>query len=109
MAEIQLAVATIVAIIHDQVGVAKVGHIGDDHITYFTPVLFDDDPLVALFFIEVEVEIFDEIFGQVVAQEGDIILHLAHLEEFLAALAWFAAKPILLLSGGIIPTSLDIL
>src|SRR5438552_16336598 len=81
----------------------------NDAITHFLPVFLDNHPLVALFFVQVEVKVFDEILGEVVTRERDIVIKFAHLEDLMATHARFAAQAFLFLRGRTIPTTFDIL
>src|SRR5262249_26739142 len=82
------------------------------------PVLLDDDPLVAFLAVDVHVEVFDQATGEVVADEGDVVLRLTDLEDLLAALALvgphLAMVPLCILAALIIceiavPATLDVL
>src|SRR6266487_4573283 len=64
MLDVEFAITAIVAVLNDQIGITKVGHAGDDAITHLLPVLLNNDPLVALFLIEVEIKFLDEVLGQ---------------------------------------------
>ena len=92
VAQVQLAGAVVVAVLDHDVGLAEVGHAVDDRVADLPPVLLDDHPLVALAAVEVQVELVDQVLGQVVAQERDVVLQLADLEDLLAALALGAAS-----------------
>src|SRR6266702_283703 len=98
--DIEFAIAPVVAVVYNEVGAAEVGHAGNDAIAHLLPVFLDDYPFIALFLIQIEVEIFNQVFGKVVAQERDIVLHFAYLENLLQSLFLF---------GRVVPALLDIL
>ena len=74
MLDVEFAIATIVTILDDQVGIAEVSQAGNDTIAHLFPVLLDNDPFITLFFVEVEIKVFDEVFGQVVTQERNVVV-----------------------------------
>src|SRR6266487_454846 len=89
MLDVELAISMIVAIVNNKVGIAKVCQAGNDAITYLLPVFLHDDPLIPLLPIKVEVEVLHKVFGQVVTQEGDIVVQFAYLKDLLATHARF--------------------
>src|ERR1022692_3109084 len=78
MLDIKFTIPSVITIIYHQVGIPEVGHTSDNTIAHLLPVLFRNDPLIALFFVEVKIQILDEIFRQVITQKRDIVVHLAH-------------------------------
>ena len=72
--DVEFAVATIISVIDNEVRIAKVGHTCNDAIAHFLPVLFGDDPFIAVFLEEIEVKVLDEVFGQIVSQERYIVI-----------------------------------
>ena len=74
MLDVEFAIATIVTVFDDQVGIAEVSQAGNDTIAYLLPILLDNDPFITLFFVEVEIEVFNEVFGQVVTQERNVVV-----------------------------------
>src|SRR5947209_3655995 len=86
----------------------KVSHISNNGIAHLLPVVLNNNPFVALFLVEIKVQVFDEIFGQIVTQERDIILDLTYFEELLAPHTRLASKFLLLFLRRIIPAFLDI-
>src|SRR5450759_2213655 len=106
--DIKLAVAMVISVIDNQVGIAEVGHTGNDTIAHFFPVLLGDYPFVTVFLEEVEIKVLDEIFGQIVTQESDIVVKFAYFEYLLVAHSWLTPEIFLLLFRWIIPASLNI-
>src|SRR5581483_6666750 len=90
--EIQLAVAPVIAVFDDDVWVAKVRHAGDDHVANTSVVFLDYLELIAFQLVDVEVQVVDQILGEVIPDEGDVALHLPHLEDLRASLARDATK-----------------
>src|SRR5581483_8854035 len=109
VAQVQLARLPVVPVLHLDVRHAKVRHAADDYLADLLRVLLDDDRLVVLHLVDVEIELLDELVGQVVPQERDVALELPHLEDLRAALAPLPAKAFALLVRGVVPASLDIL
>ena len=108
MLQVELAVAAIVTVVDYQVGVAEVVKVGNYIIAHLLPVFLDDDPLVSLFPVDVEIKVFHQVFGEVVTQEGDVVVKFAYFEDLLTTHAGFASKSLSLLPGGIIPALLDV-
>lgn len=75
----------VVAVLDGDVGLAEVGHRLADGVADLLPLLIGDRPLVVLELEDEEVEIFAELLGQVVADEGGVILQFPDLKDPLAA------------------------
>src|SRR5918911_3041905 len=110
VAEVKLAVAVVVAVGDLYVGKAEVGHVRHKLVAHALPALLLDRPL--LFFdqlVDEEVQFLAQLLGQVVAQERDIIIKLAHLEDFFEPGARTPPKLFALFHGRIVPATLYVL
>src|SRR5690349_14295571 len=56
MLEVEFAIAPVIAVVHHDIRTPEVGHVGDNGITHLLPVLLGNNPLIALFLVEVEIE-----------------------------------------------------
>ncbi|MMZ64617.1 hypothetical protein D1872_269630 [compost metagenome] len=109
MLQQQLPAAQVVAVLDDDVRGAAVHAGGDQLIADMLPGFIGDFPFRPLFLEDIEVQVADQIFGQIAADKRKVRIQLADFEHFLPSFARLPAIAADLLFRRMVPAPFDIL
>src|SRR6188472_87774 len=109
MFHVELTVTFIVVINDLDIRKSEVGHAGDEGVAHARPFLLRYSPFFIIYKLEdKKIQLFAEIFGQIISQEGYIIIQLAHFKDLGPSLTAFAAIGLALFLCRVLPALLDI-